>query len=66
MKKKILFGYNFRRDAFKSLEEEFDVTYPEKEYFNREELLELISEYDVLVPNFNAKIDKEMIDRGKS
>jgi Lactate dehydrogenase and related dehydrogenases len=65
MKKKILFGYNFRRDAFKSLEEEFDVTYPEKEYFNREELLELIPEYDVLVPNFNAKIDKEMIDRGK-
>lgn len=65
MKTKILFGYNFDREGFKSLEENFDLIYPEKQYFSKEELLHLIGDADVLVPSFGYRTDKEIIDRGE-
>lgn len=64
MKKKILSGHRFHTEPFKVLEEEFDITYPSKETFNRAEVLELISDFDVFIPNFNFLTDKEIIDRG--
>jgi len=64
MKKKILFGYDFHREGFKSLEEKFELIYPEKQYFSKEELLHLMGEADVLVPNFGYRTDKEIIDQG--
>lgn len=63
-KKKILFGYNFKREGFSALEKEFDLTYPEREHFRKEDILEIIEDYDVLVPNFSFKTDKEVIDKG--
>lgn len=64
MKKKILLGYKFEKEGFKSLEEDFDLIYPETHYFPREELLARIPDADVLVPNFGYKTDSEIIGAG--
>lgn len=63
MKKKILSGHNFHREPFSELETLFDITYPEKSYFKKDEILEMIGEYDVFIPNFSFFTDKEIIDK---
>jgi len=63
--KKILMGYNFKREGFSSLEDKFEVVYPENESFRLEELLEQIADADVLVPSFSFQTDKKIIDAGK-
>lgn len=62
MKKKILFAYNFHREVFEPLESDFDLTYPDKDYFRKEEVIDMIGEYDVLVPNFSFYTDSSIID----
>lgn len=63
--KKILMGHNFVREGFTELEGKFEVIYPEKDLFKKDEILELIPDVDVLVPNFSFQTDKEIIDAGK-
>lgn len=63
MKKKILSGHNFHREPFSELETLFDITYPEKSYFKKDEIFEMIGEYDVFIPNFSFFTDKEIIDK---
>jgi len=64
MKKKVLLGYKFLKEGFTSLEKDYELTYPDKEYFSRDEVLEKIAEFDVLVPSFKFQTDKEIIDAG--
>ncbi len=64
MKKKILSGHNFHREPFSILEDQFEITYPEKSRFTKEEIAEMIGDYDVFVPNFSFFTDKEIIDKG--
>lgn len=64
MKKKILSGHNFHREPFSMLEDRFEITYPTKRLFRKEEILEMISEYEVFVPNFSFFTDKEIIEKG--
>ena len=59
-------GHNFAREGFKSLEGKFEVIYPEKDLFRKEEILEKIADADVLVPNFSFQTDAEIIDAGKN
>jgi lactate dehydrogenase-like 2-hydroxyacid dehydrogenase len=63
MKKKILSGHNFHREPFRILEEQFDITYPSRSRFSKEEVMELIADYDVFVPNFSFFTDKDIIDK---
>jgi len=63
MKKKILSGHNFHREPFKELEKQFEITYPEKSHFKREEIVQLIGDYDVFIPNFSFSTDKDIIDK---
>lgn len=58
-------GYNFDRSGFKSLEGKFEMIYPEQEHFKREEILERITDVDVLVPNFSFQTDSEIIETAK-
>jgi len=62
--KKILFGYNFRREGFSELEKDFELVFPEREYFRREEVFDKLDQFDVLVPSFKFLTDKEVIDKG--
>jgi len=64
--KKILMGYNFKRDGFSSLEGKFEVIYPENESFSFDELVEKIADADVLVPSFSYQTDRKLIDAGKN
>ena len=64
--KKILLGYQFHKGGFSELEKNFELTYPETEYFPKDVFMEIIPEYEILVPSFKFSIDKEIIDQGKN
>ncbi len=64
MKKKILSGHKFHCEPFSILEDQFEITYPSKDHFSKDEILEMISDFDVFVPNFSFFTGKEIIDRG--
>lgn len=63
--KKVLMGYNFKREGFESLESKFEVIYPDKERFTKEEIIAKITDVEVLVPNFSFQTDAGIIDAGK-
>lgn len=66
MKKKILSGHNFHREPFQVLNELFDVTYPPSGYFKKDQILDIIGEYEVFIPNFSFYTDREIIDKAKN
>ncbi len=62
--KKILIAYRLKPEGLKELEGKYDVTLPvDKSYFTKEEVMGLIPDYEVFVPNFGFYTDKEMMDR---
>lgn len=63
---KILMGHNFARKGFASLEDKFEVIYPETKLFSKAEILKHIVDADVLVPNFSFQTDAEIIETGKN
>lgn len=65
MKKKVLSGHDFHREPFKILEDQFEITYPSKSHFKKEDILEIIEDYEVFIPNFSFSTDKDIIDKGK-
>ncbi|QIK53963.1 NAD(P)-binding domain-containing protein [Dysgonomonas sp. HDW5B] len=66
MKKKILSGHNFHREPFQVLNEQFDLTYPPSGYFKKDQIHDIIGEYEVFIPNFSFYTDKEIIDKAKN
>ena len=63
--KKILIAYRLKQEGLKELEDRYEVTIPtDKAYFSREEVLEMIPAYEVLVPNFSFYTDREIMERG--
>lgn len=63
--KKILIAYRLKPEGLKVLEGKYDVTLPSnKSYFTKEEVLKIIPDYEVFVPNFSFYTDKEIIDKG--
>lgn len=66
MKKKILSGHNFHREPFKILEEQFEITYPDKSHFKKDDILKIIEDYEVFIPNFSFFTDRDIIDKGKN
>ena len=63
--KKVLITYKLNPEIAKELNGKVDYLLPEKSGFKREEVLEKIADYHVLIPNFSFYTDKEMMDRGK-
>jgi len=63
--KKILIAYRLKPEGLKELEGRYEVTLPtDKAHFSREEVLEMIPAYEVLVPNFSFYTDREIMERG--
>ncbi len=62
---KILSTHRIPLEGMNLSQREFEITAPEKKHFSREELLERIADYDVLIPVFGFSIDRELIERGK-
>ena len=62
--KKILITYDMFREGFAELESRYDVTFPPKgKDFTYDEVMEMISEYDVLCSMLDFPVNKELIDR---
>ena len=62
---KILVTYDIPREPFASLPENWEVTFPEKEALDKEELIRMLPDYDVMLAIFHHPIDKEILDAGK-
>ncbi len=62
--KKILITYALHKEPLTELVEKYDVVMPEKGNIKRDQVLEMIPDFDVLVPNFSFYTDKEMMDKG--
>ncbi len=60
---KILVTYDMFYEGFAELKEKYEVTFPEGRDFSYEEVLEMISGYDVLCSMFTFPVDKALIDR---
>jgi lactate dehydrogenase-like 2-hydroxyacid dehydrogenase len=65
--KKILSNYNIPRMPFEQLDDSYALMFPPEgeSMFSKEEMLNIIEEFDVLVSMFTIPIDKEIIDAGK-
>ena len=64
--KKILITYALRREPLAELFEKYDVFMPGDKDMKREQVLEMIPDYEVLIPNFSFYTDKEIIDKAKN
>ncbi len=63
--KKVLIAYRLKEEGLRELEGKYQLTLPTgKSHFTREEVLRLIPDFEVLVPNFGFYTDKEVMDRG--
>ncbi|HBG41620.1 MAG TPA: dihydrofolate reductase [Porphyromonadaceae bacterium] len=62
--KKVLIAYRLLPEGLKDLEGKYDITLPERSYLRKEEVLEMIGDYEVLVPNFSFYTGQDIIDRG--
>ena len=63
--KKVLITYKLNPEIAKELDGKMEYVLPDKSGFKREEVLDMIADYDVLVPNFSFYTDKEIMDKGK-
>lgn len=61
--KKILITYVIHKEPLAELYEKYDVFMPENRDMKREQVLEMIADFDVLVPNFSFYTDKEIMDK---
>ena len=62
---KILVTYNIPREPFASLPKDWEVTFPDKEALEKEELIRMLPDYEVMLAIFHHPIDKEILDAGK-
>jgi len=62
--KKILITTALHREPLAELFEKFEVFMPQDKDMKRDQVLELIPDYEVLIPNFSFFTDKEIMDRG--
>ena len=62
--KKVLLTYRLKPEGLKALEGKYDIMLPaEKSYFTKEEVIEMIPDYEVLVPNFSFYTDRAIMDK---
>lgn len=63
---KILVTYDIPREPFRHLPSDWEITFPRGEKFSKEEILQILPQYDILLAIFSRPIDREMIDAGKN
>jgi lactate dehydrogenase-like 2-hydroxyacid dehydrogenase len=50
--------------GFEELMEHFEVVFPENDIFTKEEVIQLLPDFDAFIPTFQFKVDKQVIDAG--
>lgn len=66
MKNKTLIAYSIPKKGLTELESHFDLIYPEKEFFTKNEIIERIPECIGLLSIFNRDVSAEIIKAGKN
>jgi lactate dehydrogenase-like 2-hydroxyacid dehydrogenase len=59
---RVLVSTRLLPEGFSELQKNFEVVFPEKEMFSKEEVCRLLPEYDAFIPSFQFKVDKDVID----
>lgn len=59
---RVLISTRLLPEGFFELKNHFEVVFPKKDNFSKEEIIGIISEFDAFVPTFHFKVDKEIID----
>lgn len=63
--KKVLITYRLKPEGLRELEGKYEVVLPQdKSFFSKEEVLEMIPDFHVLIPNFRFYTDKLIMDKG--
>ena len=62
---RILLSTRLSVDGFSELMDKHEVVFPEKEFFSKAEVINLISGFDAFISTFQFKMDKDVIDAGK-
>lgn len=62
--KRVLVTYALHKESIAELYEKYDVFMPQDKDMKREQVLEMIPDYEVLIPNFSFYTDKEIMDKG--
>lgn len=62
--KKILLTYHLREEGLEELRENYEIFMPENRGMKREQVLEMVPDFEVLVPNFGFYTDKAIIEKG--
>jgi glyoxylate reductase len=65
VKNKILISYSIPKEGLTELEKDFDLIYPEKEFFTHNELITLIPDCIGLLSIFNREVPEDLIKAGK-
>ncbi len=64
--KRLLVTYAIPSESLKALKERFEVIVPEEGSFSREEVLRLVPNCEAMLSMFSFKVDREVMDAGKS
>ena len=62
---RVLISTRLLPEGFSELKEKFDVVFPESDIFTKQEVINMISGFDALIPTFQFKVDKDVIDAAK-
>lgn len=64
--KKVLVTVRLPHEGFVELKKQFEVVMPSDEtFFSREEVLKMLPDFDALLPSFQFKVDKEVLNIAK-
>ena len=63
---RILVSTRLSDDGFSELMARHEVVFPEKEFFSKVEVINIISGFDAFISTFQFKMDKDVIDAGKN
>ena len=62
---RILVSTRLFDEGFNELMDKYEVVFPEKELFSKEEVISMISGFDAFISTFQFKMDKEVIEAAK-
>lgn len=65
IKKRILVSTRLLPEGFTELIDHFEVVFPEKDIFSKDDVLRLLPTFDAFIPTFQFKVDKDVIDAGQ-
>jgi Lactate dehydrogenase and related dehydrogenases len=59
---RVLVSTRLLSEGFSELATKFDIVFPDKDIFSKEEVIRLLPEFDAFIPTFQFKVDEDVID----